>query len=310
MVDPLAEVVSLLQPMARFSKQVEGAAGWQVRRTDAGEPFYCVVLAGACRIQPDGEASRVLEAGDFVLIPAAYGVAMSSVEPPPADTPASMPVAIGDGRFRIGAAAGEPDVRILAGHCSFGAPDAALLVSLLPQIVHVRGERRLALLADLVGEESRGRRAARDVVLARLLEVLLIEALRSAADTSASSGLVRGLADARLAGALRAMHAEPARAWTVPALAREAALSRSTFFERFSRVLGLTPMDYLLAWRMALAKDLLRRGAARITEIAERVGYSSGSTFSVAFTRHVGQPPSLYARQHGRDPLAGAAAPR
>jgi AraC-like DNA-binding protein len=297
MVDPLAEVVTLLQPMARFSKEVEGAGRWQVRRTDAGEPFYCVVLAGACRIAPDGQAPRVLEAGDFVLIPAAYGVAMSSAEPPPAGAPTSLPVALADGRFRIGDATSEPDVRILAGHCSFGSPDSALLVSLLPQIVHVRGERRLALLVELVGDESRGQRAAREVVLSRLLEVLLIEALRSTAGASASSGLVHGLADARLAGALRAMHGEPARAWTVPELAREAALSRSTFFERFIRVVGVTPMDYLLAWRMALAKDLLRRGAASITEIAERVGYSSGSTFSVAFSRHVGQPPSHYAQQ-------------
>jgi AraC-like DNA-binding protein len=56
-------------------------------------------------------------------------------------------------------------------------------------------------------------------------------------------------------------------------------------------------MDYLLAWRMALAKDLLRRNEGRVEDIALRVGYSSASTFSVAFTRHVGRPPSVYARE-------------
>ncbi len=92
------------------------------------------------------------------------------------------------------------------------------------------------------------------------------------------------------------MHAEPTYAWTVARLAKEAALSRSAFFDRFSRAMGITPMEYLLSWRMALAKNLLRRREEGIARIAERVGYSSSSTFIVAFTRYVGLPPSHYAR--------------
>ena len=135
-------------------------------------------------------------------------------------------------------------------------------------------------------------------MLGRLVEVLLIEALRSSAGDDAPPGLLRGLADARVAVGLRLMHGDPAQAWTVEALAREAALSRSTFFERFSRAVGLPPMEYLLAWRMALAKDLLGRAGVSISEVAERVGYSSASTFSTAFSRHVGMPPGRFAR-HG-----------
>jgi AraC-like DNA-binding protein len=109
---------------------------------------------------------------------------------------------------------------------------------------------------------------------------------------------VRGLGDERLAAAIRAMHGQPARPWTVAELAKEAALSRSSFFVRFTRAVGLKPMEYLLAWRMALAKDQLQCGdGIRVAEIAERVGYSSASTFSVAFTRHVGCPPTQYARE-------------
>ena len=126
--------------------------------------------------------------------------------------------------------------------------------------------------------------------------MLLIEALRSVG-TEASPGLVRGLGDARLAAAIRVMHERPTHAWTVAELASEAALSRSSFFERFSREVGVAPMEYLLAWRMALAKDLLRRDGRRMAEIAQRVGYSSASTFSVAFTRHVGRAPTQYARE-------------
>jgi AraC-like DNA-binding protein len=80
-------------------------------------------------------------------------------------------------------------------------------------------------------------------------------------------------------------------------LAKKAALSRSAFFERFTRAVGLPPMEYLLAWRMAVAKNLLRRHDLGIGEVAERVGYGSASTFSTAFSRHVGQPPSRYARE-------------
>ena len=297
MVDPLAEVVTLLQPSARFSKVVLGASPWRINRSDAGEPFYGVILEGGCRIATDGHEPLELLSGDFVLIPAVWGFAMSSLKPPPKGIETPPPVALGNGEFRIGGADGPIDVRMVVGHCSFGSPDAALLVSLLPQFVHVRGEQRLATLVQLVREESREQRPAREVVLSRLLEVLLIEALRSATGTNASPGLARGLADGRLAAALRGMHERPTHAWTVAELAKEAALSRSTFFERFSRAVGVAPMEYLLTWRMALAKGLLRRNEGRMAEIAERVGYSSASTFSVAFTRHVGRPPSQYARE-------------
>lgn len=296
MVDPLAEVVTLLQPGARFSKLVLGAGPWRISRSDASEPFYCVVLEGGCRIASDGHDTIELLMGDFALFPVAHGITVSSLEPPPAGVESPPPVALGHGEFRIGAQDGPIDVRMLAGHCSFGSPDASLLVSLLPQFVHVRGEQRLATLVQLVREESRAQRPAREVVLARLLEVLLIEALRSASGTNPSPGLVRGLADERLAAAIRVMHERPRHDWTVAELAHEAALSRSTFFERFGRTVGVAPMEYLLAWRMALAKDLLRRNAGGVAEIAERVGYNSASTFSAAFTRHVGRPPTQYAR--------------
>ena len=297
MIDPLAEVVTLLQPAARFSKLVVGSGAWRVSRSDAGQPFYCAILEGGCRIEAHGREPIELQSGDFVLIPAADGLSLSSLQPPPTGLRTSSPVAIGNGEFRIGRPDGAIDVRLMGGHCSFGSPDASLLVSLLPQLVHVRGEHRLATLVQLVRDESREQRPAREVVLSRLLEVLLIEALRCATGTSAPPGLVRGLADPRLAAAIRGLHERPTHAWTVAELAKQAALSRSTFFERFNREVGVAPMEYLLAWRMALAKDLLRRDGGRMAEIAERVGYSSASTFSVAFTRHVGCPPARYARE-------------
>ena len=295
-VDPLAEIVGLLQPNAGVSKLVEGAGRWSVHRSELGQPFYRVILDGSCRLDADGQAPMVNHAGDFVLIPAARGFTTSSMEPPSPEEANVPPVVLGPGHIRMGRPDGPADVRLLVGHCSFASPDAALLVSLLPEVVVVRSEPRLATLVQLVREESREHRPARDVILSRLLEVLLIEALRSNAGPTASPGLLRGLADRRLAAAIRRMHENPTRSWTVTELAREAALSRSAFFERFNREVGMAPMEYLLSWRMALAKNLLRKKQGNVGEIAERVGYGSASTFSVAFTRFVGVPPTHYAK--------------
>jgi transcriptional regulator GlxA family with amidase domain len=186
---------------------------------------------------------------------------------------------------------------MLGGYFVFDSPDAALLVSLLPALVHVRGVERLSVLVQLVADETRAQRAGRDLVLARLVEVLLVEALRSTSSGEGTSpGLLRGLADVRLAPAIRQMHAHVERSWTIGELARSAGLSRSAFFDRFTRTVGLPPMEYLLAWRMAVAKDLLRREDLGLAEVAARIGYGSASSFSTAFSRHVGQAPSLYAR--------------
>lgn len=292
MADPLTEVVGLLQPGAPFTKVVDAAGRWRVRRSEYGRPFYCLCAYGSATLAVDGQEPIVLQQGDFALIPAADSFTMTSLE---AALEEQAPVRMADGEYRLGDQRGPAEVRLLIGYCEFRSSDAALLVSLIPHLVHVRGEKRLATLAQLVSEEARAQRPARDVVLARLLEVLLIEALR-AFETSASPGLVRGLHDEFLSVALRRLHEDPARQWTVAELAKEAALSRSAFFDRFNRVVGVTPMDYLLAWRMALAKKLLRQKHAAVATVAEGVGYSSASTFSVAFTRYVGIPPMRFAR--------------
>jgi len=294
MIDPLAEVVTLLQPTPTFSKVLSGAGRWRASRTEVGQPFYCVVLEGSLRLSVNASEALILQADDFVLVPEVFSFAISSIDPPDDDGVSDIaPTALPDGSFRFGDASAAPEAQWLAGLCAFGSPDAALLVSLLPELVLVRGDRRLATLVKLARDESRAQRPAREVVLARLLEVLFIEALRST-QTGASPGLVRGLADARLALAIRQMHESPDKSWTIAQLAKAAALSRSSFFDRFSRAVGVAPMEYLLSWRMAIAKNLLRQNELGIATIATRVGYRSASAFSVAFTRHVGLPPSQY----------------
>ena len=301
MIDPLAQVIELMRPRAVFSKGISGAGRWGVRYSEFGQPGFCAVIEGGCRLAVDGEEPVSLEEGDFVLLPATPAFTMSGFEPvtPRLIDPRTMPAPTGE--VRHGRLDGPPDVRLFGGYFVFDSRDAALLVSLLPAMIHIRGVPRLSMLVRLVGEEAGGEEAGRDLVLTRLVEILLIEALRAIPGKNAPPGLLRGLADARVAEALRQMHSDAERSWTVAELASEAGMSRSAFFDRFTGAVGLRPMEYLLAWRMAIAKELLRRRDLTLDEVARRVGYGSASTFSIAFSRHVGQPPGRYARADRHD---------
>lgn len=296
MTDPLSQVIELLRPRAVFSKGISGAGRWAVRYSDFGQPGFCAVIEGRCRLAVDGEDPASLEEGDFVLLPATPAFTMSGFEPatPKHIDPKVRPAPTEE--VRHGRPDGPPDVRLFGGYFAFDSPDAALLVSLLPAMVHIRGIPRLTVLVRLVGEEASRQNVGRDLVLARLIELLLIESLRAIQGRTAPPGLLRGLADARVAVALRQMHDNSEHSWTVAELAERAGMSRSAFFDRFTRTVGLRPMEYLLAWRMAVAKDLLRNKTIALDEVARRVGYGSASTFSTAFSRHVGQPPGQYSR--------------
>ncbi|MEB5971494.1 AraC family transcriptional regulator [Pantoea dispersa] len=307
MIDPLAEMVSLLQPEAAYSKRARANGLWRVQRSETGQPFYCVVLEGRSRLEIKGHSPITLMQGDFVLIPAAWEFCMTSEQPPALDAPDSIPEMLAPGEVWLGDRQQPAEVHTLIGYCQFAAPDAGLIVSLLPQFIHVRGASRLTTLVQLVRDECRAQRPARQIVLARLLELLLIEALRAVPEANASPGVMRGLADERLAGVIRAIHARPAHSWTVPQLAKHAALSRSAFFVRFRDAVGVAPMAYLLTWRMALAKNLLRASRLSVADVAERVGYRSASAFSIAFTRFTGQTPSGFAGAERESSPAGAA---
>lgn len=320
--DPLGEIVSLLRPRAGFAKVASGAGRWRVTRELDGEPFYCVVLDGRARMTVDGHPAVQLQAGDFVLVPSLFHFAMESVEMEGAGREAAREGTAREGltaldpslatplpgEIRHGDPEGSINARLLVGHFHFGSPDARLLVQLLPRLLHLRGAERLSALVRLLTDETRAARPARDMILARLLDVILLEALRAAPDETAPgetppSGILRGLADERLAASLRCLHGDPAQDWTIESLAREASLSRSAFYKRFRAALGMPPMEYLTAWRMALAKTYLDQDLG-MEEIAGRIGYGSASAFSTAFTRFVGVPPSRYGSAQGRTQAA------
>lgn len=287
----------MLQPSLPFSKAASGSGNWRVDGAGDGNPFFAVILEGSTRLAINGQPDVELEANDFVLIPAAYRFTMSSTDNDSDDSADPLRVTrLGD-ETRHGDPAGQPNMRVLIGRLAFGSPDTTLVFALLPCLLHVRGQARLTTLVQMIREEAQSARAAKEIVLERLLQLLLIEALRSDAAGLDTPGLLRGLADRHLGPAIRLLHEHPARAWTVDEMASTAMLSRSVFFDRFQKQTGMAPMEYLLSWRMALAKDMLRRGTGGMKEIARHVGYSSASAFSVAFSRFVGVPPSVYGRE-------------
>ena len=144
MNDPLSEVIALLQPRAVFSRRYSGAGRWGIRYSAFGQPSFCAVLEGGCRLTVDGHVPLTLEAGDFVLLPATPGFSMSGFEPVRLEhfDPNVTSKVMGD--VRHGTRGGRPDVRWLGGWFVFDSPDTALLVSLLPSLVHVRGVERLS----------------------------------------------------------------------------------------------------------------------------------------------------------------------
>lgn len=302
MSDPLSEVVRLLRPRAAFANVISGKGNWSVRYAEYGQPSFCIVLEGSCLLTVDGHEPLAIGAGDFVLLPTTPAFTLSSFTPVPPIHLDPHKAAAAHAELRYGEQAGAPDMRSLGGAFLFDCADPGLLVSLLPRVVHVQDSHRLSQLVRMVGEESAGELPGGEFMLSRLAELLLVQAMRSTSAGSAPAGLLRGLADERLAAALKQMHARVEHAWTVDQLAKIAALSRSAFFERFTRAVGAAPMAYLLAWRMEIAKGLLRDKELAVSEVAERVGYGSTSAFSVAFSRRVGQSPSQYAGAIVRSP--------
>lgn len=295
--DPLASIITLLRPRTVLSKIVSGAGTWSIRYARYEDPGFCVILEGSCFLDADGMGVLELREGDFILFPQTPGFTLASDPRVPPTLVAPTDTAV-----RHGDPDGAPTMRMLGGYFRFDRANARLLVRLLPPVVHVRrdepGAERLRRIVALTTDEADADRPGRELVLQRLVEVLLVEALRDrpAGAAGTEQGLLAGLSDPALARPLREIHVDPARRWTVAELARTAHMSRAVFAERFARIVGMPPMQYVLEWRMAVARDLLRDGRPPLATVARTVGYQSASAFSTAFTRLTGRPPSEFAR--------------
>lgn len=299
-MDPLSDMITLLRPSAAVSKPISGRGSWGVRYEAHDAPGFSIVLAGEAWLNFAGEEPFRLAQGDFLLLPTTPAFSLSSRPGVHCD-----PVEPGAVAVRHGEQEGEPDFIALGGSFMIERVNAPLLLSLLPGRFHIpaalRKATRFGRLVAMLAEECASDDPGKDVMLQRLLDALLIEALRSrgAGEDGAVAGLLNGMRDPALARALEAIHGDVGAGWTVAGLAAIAGMSRSAFSARFGEVMGCAPIEYLARWRMAIAKEALTRGDKSLDRIADEIGYESASAFSTAFRKRMGCAPGRFAREAG-----------
>ena len=248
-------------------------------------------------LQVEGGAVLPIRTGEVVICPGRDGHVLSrgsGAVSAPFDA-----ILRGEGPLRV--APGTPgSTELICGFFHLRAAPLNPLLAALPPAVRVatddvEASPILSSTATMLAHEI-GRGAFGSYTVARLLEVFCAEAIRAYRRTGGIEhpGWFKGLADPRVAEAIRQIHAEPAREWTVPGLASTAALSASRFAARFRETTGQSVMAYVAAWRANLACRMLRETDLQLGEIADRIGYESLPAFSRAFKAQLGQSPTAW----------------
>jgi AraC-like DNA-binding protein len=269
---------------------------------------YHIVTRGACwGGLADGEGVP-LAAGDVLVLPRGDAYTMSMARgmrggPPRADILAFMRE-MSAGRLPFVVSEGGPGRERMDLVCGFLSCDMRPfnpLLAALPRLIHLpaapeTGDDPLSRLIEFTIAESRDRRPGSECVRLRLRELLFIEVVRRYLSTmpAAQTGWLAASRDPTVGRALSLLHARPAEAWTLDALARAAGLSRSALADRFTQLVGQPPMHYLTRWRMQLAARLLHDASAKVASVALEVGYESEAAFSRAFKRTVGVSPAAW----------------
>lgn len=277
---------------------LHAAGPWALRFEAFPHVRLGIVVCGECWLAMEGHEPVRLQEGDFYLLsnPPPYVLASSLTEQPRAAA-ALWDSAVGCA-VRIGPQAQE-DTYLCGGHFAFDDTDASMVIDVLPSLVHVHAAdprgRLLAHLSELLVSEVDADAVGGSLVLDHLAQIMLVHMLRAHADqVGRPSGWMRALSNDGIGAALRAMHADVAHRWTLNELAGISHMSRSAFAAAFKSQVGAAPLDYLIQWRMSLARDALRRGTRSISELASATGYESESAFSTAFRRVVGNSPRQF----------------
>jgi AraC-like DNA-binding protein len=265
---------------------------------------YHLFLEGECSLQLQGEAEVRIRPGDLVLMPHGHAHKLWNGSPTAwHDASASLQRHVsGDLRTLRTGAAGEV-TRVVCGYLACDHRAAELFLAALPPllVVNVRGDDTgrwiESSIRHLVGEAASGR-AGSGALLSRMGEALFVESLRRWIDSvpETQAGWLAGMRDPAVARTLALIHADPSKPWSVDELARQAGASRSVLAERFSRLVGETPLAYLANLRMRTAARMLEDTRKTVIEIAADVGYESEAAFNRAFKRQFGEPPARFRR--------------
>jgi len=312
--DPLGEALHFLRMDGAYYCRSELTAPWGVTLPPMpGYLWFHVVTSGRVWLETGTEEQGWIQLGDLALVPHGEGHVLRSE--PGALAPAILDLdrEVVSERYEIlRHGAGGAPTGLICGAVRFAHPAAGNLIKILPTTIHVEAsssprlewmQSTLRLMAAEAGEFRPGGEA----VITRLGDILVIQAIRAwmESDPAAQRGWLGALQDAQIGRAISLIHRDPARHWTVAALAHELAMSRSAFAARFTELVGEPAMSYVTRWRMHVAVSAMKEEGATVGQLADRLGYRSEAAFSRAFKRVIGVAPGSV-RRSARGELATA----
>ena len=316
-MDALSDVLRAVRLSGAFFFDVQARAPW-VAETPQGRSVvdamfpgsdhlisYHLLIEGSCWVELEGELPIRMQAGDIIVLPHGDTHVLCTeigMRKSPQMALYRRPESGGvlPSKISVGTDNGEP-AHFVCGFLGCDSRPYNPLLTALPRMIHVGNQASGALgeYFKFALAETRNRMGG-ECMLGRISELMFVDVIRRYLETQPAdrTNWLSGLRDPHVGRALTALHANPARCWTLELLATEAALSRSAFAERFTQFVGQPPMQYLANWRMQLATNYLRNGHESVAAIANRVGYDSEAAFSRAFKKVVGTPPSEWRIQH------------
>jgi len=307
--DPLSEVLRDLCISGVGYARCELTGPWGLAFPAENVARFHLVVAGPCWLRV-GEQWTELAVGDVVLLPRGAGHVLSDRKRGKATRIDELaPQEVGDRSFRLDTGGGGRQTLLACCSVQFGAASLHPILELMPALLHVRGgvsrDDVLPVLLDAMSDEVKNDRIGAATVLARLADVVITRVIRTWVETRAAdtSGWLAAIRDPKMGVAIAAIHGRPGAPWSVGALAEIARTSRSVFSERFTEIVGMSPGRYVTRWRMHLATTWLREDKLTVAETAARLGYDSEASFSRAFKRDVGVPPSAMRREERSETL-------
>ena len=305
-MDILSRVLESVRFQGWFFADSLLSAPWSITLPGGHLAAVHAVRAQRCWIRLlDGGEAIAFEVGDIAVLPFDRPHTVSDTPDRPGvpiDAIAGLDLSNGYLQLRYGGHG--PTTRILTASCQTISPLPRLVLHGLPTLIRlpagqIQGVERLHATLGLAEQEIADVQPGIGTVLQRLAEILFIQALRATLTLSDyPHGWLRALQDERLGPVLAALHADPAYGWTLVELASLAHLSRSAFTDRFSKLVGTSPIDYLVQWRMHLAARLLIETDASVAAVAHQVGYGSEPSFARLFRANFGVPPGRFRTTH------------
>ena len=296
--DVLSQVLTLIRLRGELVYSADLRGPWSIAFQKGAAHFHFIEQGEAWVKTLGAEPIRV-KRGDMLLLPHGTGHLICD---DPATPPVGIDVIIAQhfdrARSVLDYGGDGAACRVVGGLFNFEGGSLAAVMAALPIVVHIpstggKTPDWLDAIAHFLVKESHEVEPGSSLMISRLIDLLVIRTLRTwAANQAAPSSWLGGLGEERIGRVLSAIHADPYRAWSLHELAGIAAMSRTIFAERFTARVGEAPLQYVKRWKLTLAADMLATGGLKVTQAAQRTGYTSDAAFSRAFKAHFGYAPS------------------